>query len=1156
MAGRHQQAIAMSRLVSGTGAHVLRLVTTSYLDGAGPSTQAYRRLAKQASSVSAATPLDAIWLTYQRRTSVPLRRFASSASALAQGIDTDLPVVFTPSKPLRPKVHPKEVHVPDWAVLPEAEEEALFSRPRTAGEFVQRFVDGKYDPRLILPYRRLVAITKLFCKRKAPTLEQWEWLEATLDQVRTLDSEGWNELPLSWGVQRCLLGLARAHTGKWEAAVRSMAFGLKLTIPDAEKLSTDRTVIDNVPEGTPTIVRAYVDLVREANRAADIPDVVLRSTPRLMKILTGIDTTRHDTGYVQELRKALQFGLSLTSDPFGWLSRKLERGRNPKPHHVYMMGNVFLASLLVSPQRSVGEAYSLWRSVTQEFNSTFVPAHLAAELAQRLSGQGHVTAAREVFARMREKWANLPHNSLSVELRVYAQAGLTEEARDIWNHLTARYGPTREDKLALADAFAAQGDVQAAEEALRHLLGRSALKTADALFVMQRAWAAAGDLERAHDYLRRASAISPRAGPYLSLLSKYADVGDSDAAVRLFDEMLGRGIEPTVHSYTALISAFAKNGDHVNADLMFEGMVRAGYTPDAISYSAVINAALQAGDWNHAATWCDRVPRELLNDEALAGIIMKVFVLIKAPLEVTLRQFRQVSVPGERLWALAMQAASDHGDVVMVQALFEEMDARSKLDFLSPAPTVHVFTILLTSFIRSGDRDKAKETYDTMLARKIIPSSVTYGILTKSFAEAPGDNSFEQGDNFARMVYKHITSTNHAESEGAVAANIFAPLIAASGRNGDIELARRYYDLVREKGGNSIFLTTLLMDAYRRSGHTKMVYRLWRKLFHSAVRTIPQRTPDSSSFDAVRSRNNLLCIPLSVTIQAFTAAGLHSRIQQVWLEVRSVGFGFDAHNYNHLIRALALTGDIESAFRVVDRVLIPRFDEVRRRKFRALRSEETLQPVDAAAIVNADELELTDAEVEEHAYAPVRKPGPKAEFGLRRDTDEEVDAEPTAPTDQSHLTSSDVATDMRMPNRRGEITSWAPQRFREPSEEDDWMENDLTLVRYWRPTDALWRPSRETLAILDQAYRQLEDERDRRAWVGIGADEDGEERPPVRLPEFGNVTVKHEDSTVNRRSPWVLLTRLNRLYGRTVALVMLHRKKQARRKLKMERSDV
>lgn len=1063
-------------------------------------------------------------------------------------MDSELPVVFTPRKPPRVKVRPSTVPLPDWVRLPPAEEHSLFIQSKTPGEFVQRFRDGKYDPRMILPYRRLLAVTKLFCRSSQATPEDWEWLAATLTQTKQLDKEGWGQLPLSHGLGRCLLGLALAQTGDWAAALRSMAFGLKLSMSDAEKLSADVTVIDALPQGTAGVVQAYVNLLRDTDRVADIPEVVLRSSPKLMKILTGIDSTRHDTADIRELRVALQSGLSLTNDPIGWLSNKLEKGQNPKPQQVYMLGNAFLASFLASSKHSVGEAYSVWRSITQVFNSTFVPAHLAAELAQRLSAQGHLPAAVEVFARMREKWANLPHSSLSIELRVYANAGLTEEARDIWNHLTARYGPTREDKLALANAFAARGDVEAAEEALQHLLGSTAMQSADALFVMQRAHAAAGDLESAHEYLRQASEITPKLGPYLSLLSRYADRGDSDAAVRLFDEMIVNGVQPTVEAYTSLISAFAKHGDYVNADLMFEGMVRAGRTPDAITYSAVINAALEAGEWDHAADWCDRVPSHLLSSEVLTGIIMKAFVLINAPLEVTLRQFRQVTIPGEHLWALAMQAAADHGDQLMVQALFEEMDARSKLDFLSPAPNVYAFSILLSTFIRCGDRVKAKETYDAMVSRKVIPSSVTYGLLTKSFADAPGNSSFEQGDNFAKTVYRHITSTNHAESEGLVAANIFSPLIAAAGRNGDMNLARRYFDIVKEKGGNSIYLTTVLMDAYRRTGHTKMVYRLWSKLFRDARRTIPQKTPQSSVMDAVRSRNNLLCIPLSVTIQSLTAAGLHDRIQQLWTAVRSSGFGFDAQNYNHLVRALALTGDVESAFRVVERVLIPRFDDVRRRRFRAMRSDGELQAVDATANVHANAPELTDSEVEAHADVPQRK---KPEFGLKG-TD--ADPEP-ALLEEAPLTSADVAADMRRPNRRSEIKAYAPAEYREPGEEDDWKHNDLTLIRYWRPTDVLWRPSKQTLAILDQAYRQLEEQREYRAWVGVGADEDGDDQP-VRLPEFNNVAVKNEDSTVSKRSPTLLLARLNRFYAKTVGLVMLHRRKQQRRKLRMERSDV
>lgn len=1098
-----------------------------------------------------------------------------------------MPIVLTPTKAPKPDAALPSVPVPKWAAMPQKAEFALFfrPRPRSPAEFIERFEASGRSPRLLLPYRRLLTLVKVYTGLLPPTSEDWKWLVDTLNEAKALqraDSHGpaWDDLPLSQGVFHCLLALAQAHTGDWDAARRSAAFGLHTATKDGLKLSSEHSYVDVLPLGVSPTMQAYVKLVRDARRSKDIADVVLRSNATLRKMLMGLDSTRPDPEPVRQLRLALHSALGDISDPFAWFTEVLA-SRKSAPHEVYMTANTFLAAFLASDSRTVGEAYSLWRNITQEFNSTFVPAHLAAELAQRLSEHGSPAAAREVFVRMREKWATLPHSALSVELRICANEGKTAEAQEVWADLTGRYGPTREDKVAFALAYAMNGDVESAEEMIKHLLGPRAFESADALGVMQRAYAAAGDLNTAHEYLRRAARIKPRIIDFQNLLSRYASQGEAEKAVRLFDEMIRFGLRPTTHTYTSLISNFARTGDYLNADLTFEGMVQAGFTPDAVAYSAVINAALEAGEWDHAAMWCDRVPANLLHNGALASIIMKAFVLINAPLEVTLRQFREVPVPNERMWALAMQAAADHEDMIMVQALFEEMDARSKLDFLSPAPNVYVFSILLSTFIRAGDRPMAKATYDAMISRKIIPSSVTYGLLTSSFADAPGTSSFEQGDNFARTVFEHLENTAHAdaESEGRAAADIFRPLLTAAGRNGDMALARRYFDLVKDKGGNSIYMTTVLMDAYRRAGQTKMVYRLWCKTFRDALRAIP-RHKSSNTLDAVRSRNNLICVPLSVTLQAFTDVGRHDRIQKLWRDVRQSGFGFDAQNYNHLVRGLAVTGDVESAFRVVERVLIPRWDEVRARQYRAMREQAKLQVVDVEANEDADEPDLGAAEIEAQASAlpdayvePVspfdRRPRPS--FGLRADYNPDAVPAPAQPQPAievasalPYLTSSDVATPPRRPNRRLEIQSYTPDEFKDgyegegEGEGEDMRGADLSLLRYWRPTDVLWRPSRKTVAILEQSYRQIEDQRAYRAWVGLGGSEDeqADEQAPVTLPEFDNAVVKNPDSSVNKRSPGMMLARLGRYYSRTVGLVMLYRRKQEHLKRMLERSDM
>lgn len=115
----------------------------------------------------------------------------------------------------------------------------------------------------------------------------------------------------------------------------------------------------------------------------------------------------------------------------------------------------------------------------------------------------------------------------------------------------------------------------------------------------------------------------------------------------------------------------------------------------------------------------------------------------------------------------------------------------------------------------------------------------------------------------------------------------------------------------------------------------------------------------------------------------------------------------------------------------------------------------------------------------------------------------------------------------------------------------------LSILRNWRPSDILWRPSMATLSTLEGAYRQLEDQRAYRAWIGLSlGDEDkvDDESPVVTLPEFGT-TVKNQDGTDKRMAPKAILARLNRKYARVVGLVMLHRRKRAARNIREKQSQ-
>jgi len=104
--------------------------------------------------------------------------------------------------------------------------------------------------------------------------------------------------------------------------------------------------------------------------------------------------------------------------------------------------------------------------------------------------------------------------------------------------------------------------------------------------------------------------------------------------------------------------------------------------------------------------------------------------------------------------------------------------------------------------------------------------------------------------------------------------------------------------------------------------------RLWDEIFPVALRFIRtgELLSDSDS-DAPRQdlqrKANVICVPLSIHMDALSAAGAHAEVADVWKTVRAHGFALDSHNWNHLIVVLVRAGEIERAFQILERIIIP-----------------------------------------------------------------------------------------------------------------------------------------------------------------------------------------------------------------------------------------
>jgi pentatricopeptide repeat protein len=1080
------------------------------------------------------------------------RRFASSVPTRIrdEGIYEDNSSAKTPTPRGERYRTVKGIAVPEWAALPAETQLELFERPRpSAAIFRQRFQELGGDPLLMLPAGRLFAVAQIFCEESTSRAD-WVWLLDTLNAAKEA-SPNWDEVPVAEPVFRVLRGMALAMSEDYDKARANVAIGLALAMESSPSKSF-------FPEYPLFVLGHYVRLCSSKGRIDDVAVAVRYAGTKLQKLLIHVSDNFPLGPSAERLRELLHGALNEIRDPAKWLEGQFNvRGRDGGLSRAnYLLGDALFAALVFDRSRTA-DAFNLWIAMRKRFAWTSLMPPVASLLGRNLAQNDQMAAARQIFGALHRKHSNLPHSALSNELWAYARKGMIEEAHEVWEQLIAGHRPTPKDRLAYANAYASRGDVEGTTTTLSSLFGPQYLEQIDCLDVLVRASISANDSDGAQHYLDLAREVSatPPTAMYEALLHLHAKQANVDDAVKMFESLMAlEGASPSKKAYTSLISVFANKADYANATLVFEAMQAAGHEPDAVSWSALLNASIEAGEWRLAAEQCTKIAPELLQDFVLATTVLKAYVLVRAPNNVIMTLFRRIKNPGPRAWSLAILAATDDSNQVLARNLFDEMDAQVTKDPLAPAPDVYIFSTLLAMYLRAGDRNSARAVYDTMVFREVVPTSVTYGIITTSYANSAGESSVEQAHNFAMSVYNRVIANELPHARGEASENVFGPLLIASGRNKDMERAQKYYNLVQSTGRDSRTLNHKLLEAYRRSGQLKPLYRLWLRLFQNAVATVPQLPADGDT--PSRMHNNVLCIPLSITLKAFAEAGMHDRLKKLWMSVRTAGFGFDAQNYDHMAKALAMTGDVMGAFHIVDRVLIPRYDEVTNRYRKASREHKTVLPVDlktTPADLDIMEANMADAEVDLRAAA----------------------VDPTAPTDD--FSTDDVAErGPRVSNRRHQIalpkrdvsedeqqygsevvaeseTAPAPEPQVEQRSEFD---KELDILRSWRPADVLWRPSDDTMFILTQAYDQLERQSNTKRTWGLGmslgdeGDAEGDEdfdAPILRLPDFNNVTVKNDDGTPRRTSPKVLLVRIHRRYVRAMMLVDFYRRKNSSR---------
>lgn len=426
---------------------------------------------------------------------------------------------------------------------------------------------------------------------------------------------------------------------------------------------------------------------------------------------------------------------------------------------------------------------------------------------------------------------------------------------------------------------------------------------------------------------------------YSIILKSFAMRGEVESVSAVLEQMRAAKIMPTRVLYTTVISLLAHRRDPVSAEAIYKRALREGISPDRKMVTSLMNAHVEAGSWAGVVRVFDylkssKAPRLRLSVEVY-NTLLKAYVLIGAPFHVVSSIFRKLEAlgvqPNGRMYTLVIQSACDAGYMNIANKVFAEMEAVAKDWHASDRVDAFVLTIIMSGHLRLGDKHGAKAVYDDMCSRGIQPTSATFHHILRAYGNEKTEESMQIAENFLKTIMAGDSSERiwvPPQTRAAALEHVYGPLMLAYSKADQPEEVERIFQSMLDTGGEpSLSNLTMLLDAYRRSGDIEAVHGLWPQIWQLALRFSKTDSlfegEDDNASDPMKRQGNLLCIPLSIYIDALSAAGEHFAIAEIWGKARSHGFSFDSHNWNHLAVTLVRAGEPARAFEIVERVLLP-----------------------------------------------------------------------------------------------------------------------------------------------------------------------------------------------------------------------------------------
>jgi pentatricopeptide repeat-containing protein PET309 len=1046
----------------------------------------------------------------------PVRRHAAAAQAVEEEPEDHLDAAYPPDPypsddhhaPSTDSYHDdnhsntrarRTEHVsPPWTQLPPGLSKRLASNQKmTAIDFQNSFIKQKLQPGQLAQLPTLDSVLSIYLKYAEPS--QWAWLAGQLghmlDEISAANlSDFHHDVPDLGHTIRAYCLAELGQTTEARIAMKSVRFRSSMALVHAlqgiilQKLGheagTRREMSTAIRRGVSRsgywMTTAFLDCVARFTQEGsqeDIMAVMLDGGNDFIRLF--IDSKRHRVDRHDRLVEIWTNWLatvpvSVTMTDSTYVHKQIQRIQFP---------------ILANDPKRTRETIDLFIHMKQNNELKHVRSSDVIALFGNLIALDQVQAALFVFDEIRQI-RELTHERLSPLLYHLSTANgdVKDRMEELWKLLNDVAEPTYPDCRAIAKSRAKAGDLSGVRAAYARLTSPDTKIQSGQNRLLLQAAIQGGYVEEAIHYLELVLGYQPGIRPFNQVFEMLLRRQEDDRALELHARYISNStIKPDSHTFTSLIAMYARRRDVQAAETTLQSMLDSGLVQDAATSSAMLNAYVESGDWKGVVQYWESIPEEHKRANSVVATTMKAMVLQSSPLSPILAMFRAIERPTTYHWAMVLQSASDNTNLEATEALFMEMQHASRQSIDAVKPNVHAWSIRLHAHLRANNVQRSQTIYDEMLANGIVPSSVTYSMIIRSYAESDRSGTLQRAEEFAMAIYRLANEQNTAErfaedngARGQTYENLLSPLVAAAGQAGQPELAGEFFELIAKKENSSIPLYTQYLDAWRKAQDGHMVKLIWTELFALACRTVAP-TPSNTTNRNLTTRisENVLCVPLSIVLVTFGKEKRLLDIKETWNAVREAGFGFDVGNFNHLAVSLAHSGDVEGAFDVVENVLV--------------KNQE-------------DEIVDRLRDLVPHATGPAFRP----------------------------------------PNRRPESNLREPVILR--SDRTSEILDQLTALA---KQEAVWRPHFNTIATLDTLVSQLETAESNRAWLGLmseeaEAEEEGEgEGSVVMLHSFDNCVRDAETGKPKKTSAKGLLMKLNRKYAKAMALVMFHRKKQA-----------